>query len=219
MCFCFCLCVCVCVCACDVYRFDRDIEFVLAEPFRPFEQLMGVLPADSCHALPKGYRWLMSDPESPIIDFYPKEIPVDPNGKAMPWLWVVLLPFIDEERLLGAIEPIEKTLLEDESRRNRRHGETYLFMHTSNPQMKVLADELESASKDEPLVLKATQHGGFSGNIHLTADAGFPVHLRVTAPKMPPGALKDIPNNQVPGRTLHSHKTMMILALTKMCPR
>ena len=45
----------------------------------------------------------MTDMESPIIDFYPSEVPVDPNGKAMPWLWVVLLPFIDEERLLAAM--------------------------------------------------------------------------------------------------------------------
>jgi 5'-3' exoribonuclease 2 len=45
----------------------------------------------------------MMDPESPIIDFYPKDVPVDPNGKAMPWLWVVLLPFIEEDRLLAAL--------------------------------------------------------------------------------------------------------------------
>lgn len=158
---------------------------------------MGVLPADSCHALPKGYRWLMSDPESPIIDFYPTEIPVDPNGKAMPWLWVVLLPFIDEERLLGGIGPIEKTLTEDEKRRNRRYGETYLFMHTSSPQLKVLVDDLDSATGDQPVALKAAQQGGFSGNIHLSDEVGYPVHLRVTAPKMPPNVLKDIPNNQV----------------------
>jgi len=46
---------------------------------------------------------LMMDEESPIIDFYPRDVPVDPNGKAMPWLWVVLLPFIDEDRLLAAM--------------------------------------------------------------------------------------------------------------------
>ena len=64
---------------------------------------MAVLPSDSSHAVPNEARWLMSDPESPIIDFYPTEVPVDPNGKAMPWLWVVLLPFIEEDRLLDAL--------------------------------------------------------------------------------------------------------------------
>ena len=78
-------------------------SFELNTPFNPVEQLMAVFPSDSSHAIPKEARWLMMDPESPIIDFYPKDVPVDPNGKAMPWLWVVLLPFIEEERLLGAL--------------------------------------------------------------------------------------------------------------------
>jgi 5'-3' exoribonuclease 2 len=180
-----------------LHRFERDIDFDLAEPFRPFEQLMGVLPSDSCHALPKGYRWLMTDPESPIIDFYPKDIPVDPNGKAMPWLWVVLLPFIDEERLLGGINPIEKTLTDDEKKRNRRNGDTFLFMHSANPQLKVLMDDLETATVESPLCLKPAQHGGFSGKIVLSEEAGYPLHLRVAAPKLPPRALQDVPNNQV----------------------
>ena len=42
---------------------------------------MAVLPDDSSHAVPKAVRWLMGDPESPIIDFYPKDVLCDPNGK------------------------------------------------------------------------------------------------------------------------------------------
>lgn len=88
----------------NIERFQKDCEsFELNDPFKPVEQLLSVLPDDSSHAVPKEARWLMGDPESPIIDFYPTDVPCDPNGKAMPWLWVVLLPFIDEERLLAAL--------------------------------------------------------------------------------------------------------------------
>lgn len=88
----------------NIERFEKDCRsFELHVPFNPVEQLMAVLPPDSAKAIPKAARWLMSDPESPIIDFYPVDVPVDPNGKAMPWLWVVLLPFIDEDRLLAAL--------------------------------------------------------------------------------------------------------------------
>jgi len=88
----------------NVERFQKDVKlFELSIPFNPVEQLMAVLPSDSSHAIPDSGRWLMSDLESPIIDFYPSEVPVDPNGKAMPWLWVVLLPFIEEDRLLAAM--------------------------------------------------------------------------------------------------------------------
>ena len=88
----------------NIERFQEDVNSLEAsKPFNPVEQLMAVLPSDSAHAIPKEARWLMTDPESPIIDFYPIDVPVDPNGKAMPWLWVVLLPFIDEDRLLAAL--------------------------------------------------------------------------------------------------------------------
>ncbi len=65
-----------------------------------------VLLPDSKHAIPTASRWLIVDEESSIIDFYPIDVPVDSNGKAMPWLWVVLLPAsIEEDRLFAAYKP------------------------------------------------------------------------------------------------------------------
>jgi 5'-3' exonuclease len=57
-----------------------------------------------CRAnLPEGWRWLMSEPQSPIIDFYPDKFEIDLAGKKFASQGVVLLPFVDEKRLLDAI--------------------------------------------------------------------------------------------------------------------
>jgi 5'-3' exoribonuclease 2 len=102
-------------------------DFDLGKPFKPYEQLMGVLPAASNHAIPEPFRILMSDPTSPIVDFYPEDFPIDLNGKKFAWQGVAILPFIDEKRLLDAMNLKYPELSEDEHRRNETGKETLMF--------------------------------------------------------------------------------------------
>lgn len=111
---------------------SMDIKFELGKPFKPFDQLMGVFPAASAHALPKPYQPLFTDKDSPILDFYPRKFEVDMNGKRFSWQGVALLPFIDETRLLEATRSKEHLLSEEESFRNGCRCET-LFVSGSHP--------------------------------------------------------------------------------------
>ncbi|GME82475.1 unnamed protein product [Ambrosiozyma monospora] len=105
---------------------EFKIEFDLGSPFRPFEQLMSVLPADSSHNLPEVFRSLMSDPDSEIIDFYPEDFKIDMNGARAEWQGLSILPFIDEKRLLKAVRAKYPLLTDYEKDRNTNKGEMLL---------------------------------------------------------------------------------------------
>lgn len=156
----------------NIERFETAVRSLeLSSPFNPVEQLMAVLPADSRHAIPRAAQWLMIDPESPIIDFYPTDVPVDPNGKALPWLWVVLLPFIEEDRLLAAMSPTMVQWTKEELMCNARGlDDGYLFIHRSNPLSKKLATVLRDGKVTKTTKSKLTDAAaygchGFSGSV------------------------------------------------------
>ncbi|KAJ9542177.1 hypothetical protein OSB04_028683 [Centaurea solstitialis] len=174
-----------------------NISFELGSPFKPFNQLLGVFPAASAHALPKEYRKLMTDPNSPILDFYPTDFEVDMNGKRFAWQGVAKLPFIDETRLLKEVEKVEHTLTEEEKRRNSRMCDM-LFVALSHKLSTYIlglderyrrSTEKERSEIKEPINHEAS--GGMDG--YLSLPAGDPAP-RVY--KSPIDGMEDIIDNR-----------------------
>ncbi|WAR13782.1 XRN1-like protein [Mya arenaria] len=117
----------------DVKDFvNMDLTFDIGTPFMPFEQLMAVLPAASKELLPVPYQNLMTNATSPVIEFYPLDFETDLNGKQQDWEAVVLIPFIDERRLLEAIRSVCHLLTPDEKARNS-HGPHLLYEYVEEP--------------------------------------------------------------------------------------
>ena len=111
---------------------DQLITFEQHTPFTPYQQLMAVLPERSKQLIPHVFRPLMYDHKSPILDFYPAEVELDKNGKTADWEAVVLLSFVDEDRLISAMEPYLAKLSPEEKERNQ-FGKDLTFRF--NPQV------------------------------------------------------------------------------------
>ncbi|CAM9488808.1 unnamed protein product, partial [Ectocarpus fasciculatus] len=205
--------------ASDLVNVDAyEIEFELSQPFHPFEQLLSVLPAESSHCLPEACSWLMIDSESPIIDIYNSDIPIDPNGKPLPWLWVLLIPFIDENRVRAAMSACAKNLTVEETRRNS-WGPMLMFLHKES---KVATYALSH--------IKYTPETAKAGEVYFDCEIGngicgvlaeppviwyTPLDAVVSAPVRPFGVFTDVPANNVltlvyRGPAVHPHQSKLL---------
>lgn len=77
-----------------------------------------MLPSASKELLPNAYHALMTQANSKLIDYYPVEFLTDLNGKKQEWEAVVLIPFIDETKLLDAMKDCASLLTDTERDRN-----------------------------------------------------------------------------------------------------
>ncbi|KAJ6884194.1 5'-3' exoribonuclease 4-like isoform X1 [Populus alba x Populus x berolinensis] len=160
--------------ASDFYGCDQlEIHFTLGEPFKPFDQLMAVLPAA---------RKLMIDASSPILDFYPTDFELDNNGKRFSWQAICKLPFIEESRLVSEITKVEHTLTDEERRRNRL-GYDVLCVHVSHPlAVKVISlfeckDQSALPTANGKLKIDPKISGGMNGYIYISEKPEWPLGI------------------------------------------
>ncbi|CCG80728.1 5'-_3' exoribonculease Dhp1 [Taphrina deformans PYCC 5710] len=145
---------------------SMTINFSKGEPARPYEQLLGVMPVASNHVLPEPLRKLMTDEEYGITDFYPLDFPVDLNGKKFAWQGVVLLPFIDQARLLEACAKGYQLLTTEESKRNARGYDQLIFSEKNGSLYDHVVSKLYSKKANKEKVhLDMNTSGGLAGNI------------------------------------------------------
>ncbi|KAL1453826.1 hypothetical protein WDU94_010137 [Cyamophila willieti] len=125
----------------DIKDFSHlTLKFEMGEPFLPFQQLLAVLPAASKEFLPEPYQELMTLENSPILEYYPEEFQTDLNGKKQEWEAVVLIPFIDEKRLIKAMDAVDYRLTDEERSRNR-HGPMLVYTYSNEHLGSALAPE------------------------------------------------------------------------------
>ncbi|SBS84935.1 exoribonuclease, putative [Plasmodium ovale curtisi] len=148
----------------DLIIKDINISFEKDEPLLPFEQLLSVLPSNSSHCLPKMYRELMTSRDSPIIDFYPTTYKEEENGKKYKYQWVVILPFVDKERIIKHARALEDTLTEQEKKRNRR-GMNRIYVNSTHVLSKQITKSIKTYIKQIKKKESETGNIGVAGEM------------------------------------------------------
>ncbi|KAL0436259.1 UNVERIFIED_CONTAM: 5'-3' exoribonuclease 3 [Sesamum radiatum] len=148
---------------------QTKLRFQKGSPFKPLDQLMGVLLPGSAHALPSAYKGLMVDENSNIIDFYPTEFETDIDGKRYTWQGICKLPFIDEERLLTETRKLENELKEIEKIRNLQNLDLlFLRCPSKTIQQEATCSGTRKASeKIKGAIMMHSTIDGIKGTIHL----------------------------------------------------
>jgi len=97
----------------DNIDFDNKIADIFendkSEPYSPFQSLLFILPKTSFDLLPKCYK----DFPTQAPEYFPENVDIDYNGKHTPWEAVVLLPFLDEKKVLE-LEKKDRNLTKEE---------------------------------------------------------------------------------------------------------
>ena len=106
-------------------EFDPNINNIFendkSEPYSPFQSLLFILPKTSFDLLPPCYQKF---PEQ-APEYFPDKVDIDYNGKHTPWEAVVLLPFLDEQKVLD-LEKKDRNLTKEEEVYDK-WGKSYKF--------------------------------------------------------------------------------------------
>lgn len=193
---------------------DMTITFQKGKIFKPFEQLMGVLPAASRQAIPEVFHDLMTNPDSEIIDFYPEDFVVDLNGKKFAWQGVALLPFIDSDRLLEAMAKKYPLLAPEVAARNSIGKDVLLVAEAHNDLYDHIATNFYSKKQGPPnFKLNPRLSEGLTGNVEKN-EAYLP-HGSLTFP-LQSGGMPSLDEDrsisvhyEMP-KSSHRHKSMLL---------
>ena len=110
---------------------NNHIKFKKSRPYKPFEQLMTVLPSASSHLLPKQYETLINNNDLRIIEYYPTNFRVDTLNCNFMWQCPSILPKIDDKYLLNILREYKHT--KDENVRNKNTDIFTNFIQEKNP--------------------------------------------------------------------------------------
>jgi 5'-3' exonuclease len=96
----------------------NNMEFDLAQPYTPFQQLMLIYPPQMDYLVPAPLRPIMNDDKLLCSQFYPIDFRLDVAAGIKTQYSEAILPEIDEDLLIPVVKKMEEKLTPEEKERN-----------------------------------------------------------------------------------------------------
>ena len=85
-------------------EYINNLKIINSDPYTPLQQLLIVLPPSSNSLLPKNYSYIVSDIDSPLIEYYPVDFQLITYHKKKIWECIPNIPDYDDKKLLLFLE-------------------------------------------------------------------------------------------------------------------
>ena len=137
--------------------FDKD----KSEPFAPYQSLLFILPKQSFNLLPECYK----DIPTILKEFFPDKIDIDYNGKTAEYESLLLVPMVDEEKMVEIEKKCRKLTPEEE--KENKWGTSFFFSQGDSNDDKIKCNEYDIYQKNMNKIQKSEYR-------HPKCDYAFP---------------------------------------------
>jgi 5'-3' exonuclease len=126
----------------SLYNVYDNFQKDKSEPFDPYQSLLFILPKESFNLLPECYK------EIPLIlkEYFPDKVDIDYNGKTNEYESLLLLPVLDEEKMVEIEKKYRKLTKEEED--ENKWGTSFMFNKNDNQSENISFNEFEIYQKN-----------------------------------------------------------------------
>lgn len=115
---------------------EMEFTFERGEPFRPFNQLLFILPKASINLMPKVYSDMIFKEGSKIEKFYPEEYDFDPFDSLKDYAWIPDIEVIDKALIDEALKDLDYDSLSERDKFRNRRGDDILYRFDPKAEIK-----------------------------------------------------------------------------------
>ena len=122
---------------------DLDFKVQVDKPFKPFNQLVYILPKASFFLLPPVYAETIFAEENNVLHFYPEEYEFEPFDGIKDYMWIADIKVIDEKELDVALAKVDESKLSEADKHRNSLGRDIIYKYKKGEKLREVKSTLK----------------------------------------------------------------------------